>query len=67
MAYTIYRTRPTGMSSRVALSMVDFVGRMFDWNDARRTRNALARLSDHELEDIGLSRGDIDEVANRNL
>ncbi|MDO5612797.1 MAG: DUF1127 domain-containing protein [Paracoccus sp. (in: a-proteobacteria)] len=33
------------------------------WNDARRTRNALNRLSDHELDDIGLCRGDIDRIA----
>lgn len=33
------------------------------WNDARRTRNALDRLSDHELNDIGLCRADIDKVA----
>ncbi|MCG6885327.1 MAG: DUF1127 domain-containing protein [Silicimonas sp.] len=67
MAYTIYRTRPTGLSSRAALTVVDFVGRLSDWNDARRTRNALSRLSNHELDDIGLSRGDIERVANRNL
>ncbi|GHF61612.1 DUF1127 domain-containing protein [Seohaeicola zhoushanensis] len=36
-----------------------------DWNDARITRNALAALSDRELEDIGLARGDIDTVADR--
>lgn len=35
------------------------------WNDARQTRAALDRLSDHELADIGLSRGDIDTVAQR--
>ncbi len=35
------------------------------WNDARVTRNALYRLSDRELTDIGLSRGDIDAVARR--
>ena len=35
------------------------------WNDRRATRNALARLSDRELDDIGLSRGDIDRVAHR--
>lgn len=34
------------------------------WNDARMTRNALTALTDRELEDIGLSRGDIDLVAN---
>ena len=36
------------------------------WNDARMTRNALARLSDRELEDIGLNRWDIDEISGRN-
>jgi uncharacterized protein YjiS (DUF1127 family) len=35
------------------------------WNDARQTRNELAKLSDRELDDIGLSRGDIDRVAAR--
>ncbi|MCM2560583.1 DUF1127 domain-containing protein [Lutimaribacter sp. EGI FJ00015] len=33
------------------------------WNDARVTRNALNKLSDRELDDIGLCRGDIDTVA----
>ena len=37
------------------------------WNDARMTRNALARLSDRELEDIGLNRWDIDEISGRNV
>ncbi len=32
------------------------------WNEARRTRNALNRLSDRELDDIGLSRADIDFI-----
>ncbi|MFE3836287.1 DUF1127 domain-containing protein [Pseudogemmobacter sonorensis] len=30
------------------------------WNDARITRNALSKLSDRELDDIGLCRGDIE-------
>jgi len=34
------------------------------WNDARVTRNALSRLSDRELEDIGLSRGEIDAIGH---
>lgn len=33
------------------------------WNDARVTRQALSRLSDRELNDIGLTRFDIDRVA----
>ena len=37
------------------------------WNDARVTRNALGALSDRELEDIGLIRGDIDAVAVTSL
>lgn len=32
------------------------------WNDARVTRNALAKLSDRELDDIGLCRGDLDFI-----
>ena len=30
-----------------------------DWNDARVTRKALSKLTDRELDDIGLCRGDI--------
>ena len=37
------------------------------WNDARVTRAALADLTDRELEDIGLVRGDIDSVAQSTL
>lgn len=33
------------------------------WNDARVTRRELNRLSDRELDDIGLCRGDIERVA----
>ncbi|EAQ27347.1 DUF1127 domain-containing protein [Roseovarius sp. 217] len=35
------------------------------WNERRATRAALSRLSDRELDDIGLSRGDIDLVARQ--
>jgi uncharacterized protein YjiS (DUF1127 family) len=30
------------------------------WNDTRITRKALSKLSDRELDDIGLCRGDIE-------
>ena len=33
------------------------------WNNARQTHNSLSRLTDRELDDIGLCRGDIDAVA----
>jgi len=32
------------------------------WNDARVTRTALGKLSNRELDDIGLCRGDIDMI-----
>ena len=32
------------------------------WNDARVTRKALSHLSDRELDDIGLCRGDIEHI-----
>jgi uncharacterized protein YjiS (DUF1127 family) len=41
------------------------VSGLISWNDARVTRGSLARLTDRELDDIGLCRGDIDEVAAR--
>jgi len=40
----------------------EILGRLAAWNDARVTRNALSRLSDRELDDIGLCRGDIDRI-----
>jgi uncharacterized protein YjiS (DUF1127 family) len=51
-------SRGTGFTAAINL----LVGRIATWNDARITRNALAKLSEHELEDIGLSRGDIDSI-----
>ncbi|QDY69537.1 DUF1127 domain-containing protein [Qingshengfaniella alkalisoli] len=33
------------------------------WNQTRVTRDALSRLNDRELADIGLSRSDIEYVA----
>ena len=37
------------------------------WNDTRVTRKALGGLTDRELDDIGLTRSDIDSVADSNL
>lgn len=39
------------------------VGTLAAWNDMRVTRNALSRLSDHELDDLGLTRSDIDSIS----
>ncbi len=35
------------------------------WNNRRTTRKELSRLSDRELEDIGICRGDIDTIVRR--
>ncbi|MFY9240432.1 MAG: DUF1127 domain-containing protein [Roseovarius sp.] len=43
----------------MGLSITRFISAFSAWRDARNTQKALAALSDRELEDIGLSRGDI--------
>ena len=53
----------TGRFGRLGAFFNDIAASVVAWNDARVTRNALASLSDRELEDIGLVRGDIDVVA----
>ncbi|WP_412562039.1 DUF1127 domain-containing protein [Thalassobius sp. MITS945101] len=35
------------------------------WNEARITRKALSALTDRELDDIGLTRADIEAVATK--
>ena len=40
-------------------------GAVAHWNDARRTRDALSQLTGRELEDIGLTRGDIDAIVRK--
>lgn len=50
---------------RIGAAVCNVIGAVVSWNDARVTRNALQALSDRELEDIGLVRGEIDLVAQR--
>jgi uncharacterized protein YjiS (DUF1127 family) len=52
-----------GLVGRIGSTVSALIGTVAAWNDVRVTRNALARLSDRELEDIGLNRGDIETVA----
>lgn len=63
-AFETNRTAPLGASSM--LRTFNGLGGMFamlaDWNDARITRKALGKLSDRELDDIGLCRGDVDQM-----
>jgi len=61
-------TRPAYGAAPVAGQFKGFVSALIAniiaWNDARMTRNALNGLTNRELDDIGLVRGDIDDVAS---
>ena len=59
----IATTGSFGLVGRIGAFFVSAVNAVVDWNDARVTRNTLNGLTDRELEDIGLCRGDIDVVA----
>ncbi|MGC1503953.1 MAG: DUF1127 domain-containing protein [Sulfitobacter sp.] len=52
-----------GSTSAVSSFITRSIAAVVAWNDARVTRSALSSLTDRELEDIGLVRGDIDAVA----
>ncbi len=59
----IISNRPLGGDFGGTRVLAGLVGRIAAWNDARVTRASLSRLSDRELDDLGLVRGDIDEIA----
>ncbi|MFD0860176.1 DUF1127 domain-containing protein [Roseovarius aquimarinus] len=53
-------TRATHLGTNAfGLGVARLVAGFTAWNDARITRKALSALSDRELEDIGLTRGDV--------
>lgn len=60
-------TRPSAVLSAGLISrfVSNTFGNFAAWNDARVTRNSLSQLSARELDDIGLSRGDIDAVVSK--
>ena len=53
----------TSVAARISGAVQSAIDAAVFWNDARLTHNALTSLSNRELEDIGLSRGDIETVA----
>ncbi|PID35209.1 MAG: hypothetical protein CR964_00830 [Rhodobacterales bacterium] len=60
-------TRPMtvdGLSfgGRLSEMLSNLFGMVAAWNDARQTRAALSRLTDHQLEDIGLTRADLNTL-----
>ncbi len=61
-------TRPTaasGSAARIGAIFTAAVGAFAAWNDARMTHRTLSKLTDRELNDIGLHRGDVDAVSHR--
>ena len=50
---------------RFVTSFANAMQVMFKWNAARHTRNALNKLNDHQLADIGLGRDDIEAIARK--
>ena len=65
---TFDTTRTAYGSASAVSGIFSFFSRIagiaISWNDARVTRKALSALSDRELQDIGLVRGDIEDVAH---
>ncbi len=61
-AYETSRAAPFGAISifRSVQVISETISSFSAWNDARITRKALSKLSDRELDDIGLCRGDIE-------
>lgn len=62
--YETSRTAPLGAITvfRLVQSVGNVASTIQAWNSARVTRKALSRLSNRELDDIGLCRGDIDQI-----
>jgi uncharacterized protein YjiS (DUF1127 family) len=63
-AYETTRSAPFGAIAtfRVVQTVLSITDAVRTWNDARLTRAALDKLSDRELDDIGLCRGDIETI-----
>ena len=53
-----------GLFGRITATITAASAALIDWNDARVTKKSLSKLSDRELADLGLSRADIDRVAD---
>ena len=60
-------TRPAPFGATATYQTIKHVSNVLasvkNWNDARVTRKALSSLSDRELDDIGLCRGDIEHIS----
>jgi uncharacterized protein YjiS (DUF1127 family) len=63
-AYESSRPAPLGAISifRSVQLFSEALTSLIAWNNARMTRSSLSKLSDRELDDIGLCRGDIELI-----
>ena len=61
-AYEAPRAQTFGATARIVNFFGGAVQAYETWRDRRATVRALSGLSAHELEDIGLSRADIDAI-----
>lgn len=62
------QTRPfgaTGSTFGFGTFFASIVGAYVAWKEERETHKSLSSLSDRELDDIGLCRGDIDVISGR--
>ena len=57
--------RSAVLSDGIARAAYRIASVVMEWNAARRTRKALLELSPEELDDIGLTRADLDRVIRR--
>ncbi|PYG28615.1 DUF1127 domain-containing protein [Pelagimonas varians] len=55
----------TGSHIGLGALFASFIGTYAAWRDARDTHKSLSSLTDRELDDIGLCRGDIDLISGR--
>jgi len=63
MAYFDIRTPAT--AGRLGRAVDTLIAGFAAWREVRINRRALARLSDHELADIGLQRADLETMTSR--
>lgn len=64
-SYDSSRTASGLSAGGISSFFANLFGTVAAWNDARVTRNSLSKLTTRELDDIGLSRADIDVIATR--
>ena len=62
-AFDAAATEPrASIADRISHVVASIAATYADWKDQRATRQALSALTDRELDDIGLSRADIDAL-----